>query len=39
MNWKLSVFAAMLAVCSLTLFVGCEQNKKPDAPAPNTTSK
>lgn len=39
MNWKLSVFAAVLAVCSLTLLVGCEQNKKPDGPAPNTTSK
>ncbi len=38
MNWKLSVFAVVLAVCSLSLLVGCEQNKKPDAPAPNTTS-
>jgi hypothetical protein len=38
MNWKLSVVVVMLSVFSLGLVVGCEANKKPEGPAPNTTT-
>ncbi len=37
MNWKLSVVAVLLGIFSIGLLVGCEA-KKPEAPAPNTTS-
>jgi hypothetical protein len=38
MNWKLSALAVLLALFSMSALVGCEANKKPDEPAPNTTT-
>jgi len=38
MNWKLSAVAVLLGLVSMSMLVGCEANKKPDAPAPNTTN-
>ncbi len=37
MNWKLSALAVLLALFSMTALVGCDQNKKPDGPTPNST--
>jgi hypothetical protein len=37
MTRMLCVLALVLGIGSLSLVVGCEQPKKPDAPAPNTT--